>query len=96
MRLSREDLLNRSGVGEEMLSALCKAGVITTGTHGNAKIIDVTPGRLRTALVGRPHTVVVNAPYRREDSAVTDRTEAVTDRAAADPEPVEPDDPPPT
>ncbi|HTY28256.1 MAG TPA: aspartate kinase, partial [Mycobacterium sp.] len=27
-----------------------QAGVITTGTHGNAKIIDVTPGRLRTAL----------------------------------------------
>ena len=23
--------------------------------------------RLRTALLGRPHTVVVNAPYRRED-----------------------------
>jgi aspartate kinase len=27
-----------------------QAGVITTGTHGNAKIIEVTPGRLRTAL----------------------------------------------
>lgn len=27
-----------------------QAGVITTGTHGNAKIMDVTPGRLRTAL----------------------------------------------
>ena len=27
-----------------------QAGVITTGTHGNAKIIDVTPGRLRQAL----------------------------------------------
>src|SRR6187200_2868998 len=27
-----------------------QAGVITTGTHGNAKIIDVTPGRLRSAL----------------------------------------------
>ena len=23
--------------------------------------------RLRTALLGRPHTVVVNVPYRRED-----------------------------
>jgi len=23
--------------------------------------------RLRSALVGRPHTVVVNVPYRRED-----------------------------
>ncbi|MBW0018492.1 MAG: aspartate kinase [Mycobacterium sp.] len=27
-----------------------QAGVITTGTHGNAKIIDVTPGRLQAAL----------------------------------------------
>lgn len=27
-----------------------QAGVITTGIHGNAKIIDVTPGRLREAL----------------------------------------------
>ena len=27
-----------------------QAGVITTGTHGNAKIIDVTPSRLRDAL----------------------------------------------
>src|SRR6478752_6419787 len=27
-----------------------QAGVITTGTHGNAKIIDVTHGRLRSAL----------------------------------------------
>ena len=27
-----------------------QAGVITTSAHGNARIIDVTPGRLRTAL----------------------------------------------
>ncbi|MET8872550.1 aspartate kinase [Nocardia sp. NPDC004604] len=27
-----------------------QAGVITTGSHGNAKIIDVTPGRVRVAL----------------------------------------------
>ena len=27
-----------------------QAGVITTGTHGNAKIIDVTPGRVQAAL----------------------------------------------
>ncbi|HEU0239760.1 MAG TPA: aspartate kinase [Micromonosporaceae bacterium] len=27
-----------------------QAGVITTSTHGNARIIDVTPGRLRSAL----------------------------------------------
>src|SRR5919107_5312276 len=27
-----------------------QAGVVTTGTHGNAKIIDVTPTRLRSAL----------------------------------------------
>jgi DNA-binding transcriptional MerR regulator len=34
VRLSREDLLTRSGVGEELLNALVKAGVITTGPGG--------------------------------------------------------------
>jgi DNA-binding transcriptional MerR regulator len=34
VRLSREDLLARSGVDEELLSALVKAGVITTGPGG--------------------------------------------------------------
>ncbi|MBB3751823.1 DNA-binding transcriptional MerR regulator [Mycolicibacterium sp. BK634] len=34
VRLSREDLLERSGVGEELVVALCKAGVITTGPGG--------------------------------------------------------------
>jgi DNA-binding transcriptional MerR regulator len=34
VRLSREDLLERSGVGEELLVALCRAGVITTGPGG--------------------------------------------------------------
>lgn len=34
VRLSREDLLARSGVDEELLAALCKAGVITTGPGG--------------------------------------------------------------
>jgi len=34
VRLSREDLLERSGVDEELLSALVKAGVITTGPGG--------------------------------------------------------------
>lgn len=34
VRLSREDVLERSGVGEELLTALCKAGVITTGPGG--------------------------------------------------------------
>jgi hypothetical protein len=29
--------------------------------------------RLRSALLGRPHTVVVNVPYRREDAAGVDR-----------------------
>ena len=33
-RLSREDLLARSGVSSELLSALCKAGVIKTGPGG--------------------------------------------------------------
>lgn len=34
VRLSREDLLERSGVEEEFVVALCKAGVITTGPGG--------------------------------------------------------------
>jgi DNA-binding transcriptional MerR regulator len=34
MRLSREDLLTRSGVDDELLTALVKAGVITTGPAG--------------------------------------------------------------
>jgi DNA-binding transcriptional MerR regulator len=34
IRLSREDLLNRSGVDDELLTALIKAGVITTGRGG--------------------------------------------------------------
>ena len=34
VRLSREDLLARSGVDDELLSALVKAGVITTGPAG--------------------------------------------------------------
>ncbi|MBV8930464.1 MAG: MerR family transcriptional regulator [Mycobacteriaceae bacterium] len=34
VRLSREDLLDRSGVDEQLLTALIKAGVITTGPAG--------------------------------------------------------------
>jgi DNA-binding transcriptional MerR regulator len=34
IRLSREDLLDRSGVDDDLLSALLKAGVITTGPGG--------------------------------------------------------------
>jgi DNA-binding transcriptional MerR regulator len=34
IRLSREDLLDRSGVDHDLLSALLKAGVITTGPGG--------------------------------------------------------------
>jgi len=34
VRLSREDVLDRSGVDGELLTALCKAGVITTGPGG--------------------------------------------------------------
>ena len=34
VRLSREDLLSRSGVDDELLTALVKAGVITTGPGG--------------------------------------------------------------
>jgi hypothetical protein len=34
VRLSREDLLERSGVGQDLIAALRKAGVITTGPGG--------------------------------------------------------------
>jgi DNA-binding transcriptional MerR regulator len=34
IRLSREDLLERSGVGDDLLTALLKAGVVTTGPGG--------------------------------------------------------------
>lgn len=34
VRLSREDLLTRSGVGEDLIAALCRAGIITTGPGG--------------------------------------------------------------
>ncbi len=34
IRLSREDLLERSGVGEDLLTALVKAGVVTSGAGG--------------------------------------------------------------
>lgn len=34
VRLSREDVLERSGVGEQLLAALLKAGVISTGRGG--------------------------------------------------------------
>ncbi|WP_066907708.1 aspartate kinase [Millisia brevis] len=40
-----------SGLGEDAQSFTgSQAGVITTEAHGNAKIIDVTPGRVRKAL----------------------------------------------
>jgi hypothetical protein len=44
--------------------------------------------RLRSALLGRPHTVVVNVPYRRED-------ETAFDRPAARPAPPPTQTPPP-
>ena len=34
VRLSREDLLARSGVPDDLITALCRAGVITTGPGG--------------------------------------------------------------
>ncbi|SDS54945.1 aspartate kinase [Microlunatus soli] len=35
-----------------------QAGVITTGTHGNARIIDITPGRIASALEGGDVVIV--------------------------------------
>ncbi|AMO61168.1 putative transcriptional regulator [Mycolicibacterium phlei] len=40
VRLSREDLLERSGVGEELLSALIKAGVIRPAKSGGGIFFD--------------------------------------------------------
>jgi len=42
--------------------------------------------RLRTVLLGRPHTVVVNVPYRREDKDLFDPEHAV-DHAEEQPDP---------
>src|SRR4029450_5904947 len=35
-----------------------QAGIITTGTHGNARIIDITPGRITSALDGNDIVIV--------------------------------------
>jgi len=45
-----------------------QAGVITTGTHGNAKIIDVTPGRLRSALADGQIVLVAGFQGVSQDS----------------------------
>jgi hypothetical protein len=41
--------------------------------------------RLRTALLGRPHTVVVNVPYRREDTIFESRAKEADSEADPDP-----------
>jgi amino acid transporter len=43
--------------------------------------------RLRQALLGRPHTVVVNVPYRRESGDVPDKPEKPADKPAGVPPP---------
>ncbi len=45
--------------------------------------------RLRTALLGRPHTVVVNVPYRREDSIFEGRSPGGAVRGAGGSSPVD-------
>src|SRR6201987_4321693 len=45
-----------------------QAGVITTGTHGNAKIIDVTPSRLQAALDQGLIVLVAGFPGVSQDS----------------------------
>ncbi|HUQ78505.1 MAG TPA: APC family permease [Patescibacteria group bacterium] len=39
--------------------------------------------RLKSSLLGRPHTVVVNVPYRRDDPAAFDRTHGETPKPGA-------------
>ena len=48
-----------------------QAGIITTGTHGNARIIDITPGRITSALTA---TTSSSSP----DSRVSQDTKDVT------------------
>jgi DNA-binding transcriptional MerR regulator len=50
IRLSREDLLNRSGVPAQLVTALCRAGVITTGPGGFFDEHAVTIARCAAAL----------------------------------------------
>jgi hypothetical protein len=52
--------------------------------------------RLRTALLGRPHTVVVNVPYRRESTEQGDGGERTDTVRAPGPRPGPPRTPPPT
>jgi amino acid transporter len=49
--------------------------------------------RLRSALLGRPHTVVVNVPYRREDPTLFERAHVGSSEDAPEAEPPE-DEPP--
>jgi len=43
--------------------------------------------RLRSALLGRPHTVVVNVPYRREDPSLFERTPVAESGPGPEPPP---------
>jgi aspartate kinase len=45
-----------------------QAGVITTGTHGNARIIDITPGRITTALAEGAIPIVAGFQGVSQDS----------------------------
>jgi amino acid transporter len=45
--------------------------------------------RLRSSLLGRPHTVVVNVPYRREDPTLFDRAHVGSSEDAPETEPPE-------
>jgi DNA-binding transcriptional MerR regulator len=58
IRLSREDLLDRSGVPAQLITALCRAGIITTGPGGffdeNAVTIAQCPAPARLSVGRRP------------------------------------------
>ena len=55
-----------------------QAGVITTGTHGDARIIDITPGRIRTALADGD--IVIVAGFQGVVADVEGRHHARTGR----------------
>lgn len=77
VRLSREDLLERSEVGGELLNALIKAGIITTGPGGflrralrRDRPVRPRVGRLRSGTASP-----AGIPLRRGPAVGSDRTD---------------------
>ncbi|MFM9035344.1 MAG: MerR family transcriptional regulator, partial [Mycobacterium sp.] len=69
VRLSREDLLERSGVPSALITALCRAGVITTGPGGFFDEHAVTIAQCAAAL----GEYGVEPPHQRAFRSAADR-----------------------